>query len=94
VEDTHFIAGPWRWKRSGMYITVHGEPLEDSGFVCDMEGLREEDMETVEANARLIATAPEMYEALEFISHLSAESYSPWADGLRMARAAIAKVRP
>lgn len=30
-------------------------------------------------------------DAAQFISHLSAESYSPWADGLRMTRAALAQ---
>lgn len=55
--------GPWevvKHKRFPFQLEVKSA----DGYICDMEGLSDDDMPTVDANARLIAAAPELYEAL------------------------------
>ena len=49
------------------------------------------DRETVAANARLIAAAPELLEALQKIAGNTYDEWTNGADAARIARAAIAK---
>lgn len=57
-------AGPWEVVKHERF-PFQREVKAEEGYICDMEGLSDEDMPTVEANANLIATAPEMHEALK-----------------------------
>ncbi len=82
---------PWEW----LGEKVFGD---DGLTVCsDVNG---EDQETYEANARLIAAAPDLYEALQgLISLLDSgccaaairDEDGPVGSAMRLARAAIAK---
>jgi len=49
---------------------------------------------TNEANARLIAAAPDLYEALCYLLETSTgQTHEQWLEAMDMARAAIAKVQ-
>jgi hypothetical protein len=78
--------GPWTYDRSGYSLYVNsGRELVTA---LSMDGKR---METSEANARLIAAAPELLEALKsVIAWLDAPDESAFSDS-ELARAAIAK---
>lgn len=56
---------PGKWRAQGVHVWVIGEGIEDHNIVdrADAPGGRME----AEANARLIAEAPAMYEALKQI---------------------------
>ena len=86
-----FTKGPWEvvtHERFPFQREVKGE----DGYVCDMEGLSEDDMVTVEANARLIAAAPDLYEALKDADDTLANlGISEVMLGRRSIRAALAK---
>ena len=71
--------GPWNYDRSGYSLYVNsGRELVTA---LSMDGKR---LETSEANARLIAAAPDLLEALErYVHH--------FGDPLKCARTAIAK---
>ena len=80
--------GPWNYDRSGYSLYVNsGRELVTA---LSMDGKR---LETSEANARLIAAAPDLLEALKsVIAWLDASDESAFSDSqLALARAAIAK---
>jgi hypothetical protein len=80
--------GPWNYDRSGYSLYVNsGRELVTA---LSMDGKR---LETSEANARLIAAAPDLLEALKsVIAWLDAPDESAFSDSqLALARAAIAK---
>jgi hypothetical protein len=71
--------GPWNYDRSGYSLYVNSGREVVTALL--MDGKR---LETSEANARLIAAAPDLLEALErYVHH--------FGDPLKCARAAIAK---
>lgn len=83
--------GPWeatRWydretDQGGYQITVNGRLLP----MCDMDSSEVDDPE---ANARLIASAPDLLEALQAVLSNCLDSQG-LADAYKQARAAIAK---
>ena len=86
--------GPWKWKTTGYrhLMTTAGADIHDFGCgCCSCTG------DLSDADARLIAAAPELLEALEELYHLIDDAH----DGDRVftfelaqkAKAAIAKAR-
>ena len=68
--------GPWRKERYGTKNQILGkeESNGSSVVICDLQGSQRN--EEISANARLIAAAPAMYEALLKISNTFDDSYS------------------
>ena len=111
MSDTKFTPGPWRisphydekgkmhpsrWR--GIYEPVPGQELGSLSCVLSIgiEGNVEDAwLQTSQANADLIAAAPELYEALDrwfpFIE--TEEGYAPSKPWVEKARAALAKAR-
>lgn len=90
MSDTKFTPGPWEVVKHERF-PFQREVKAESGYICDMEGLTEEDMLTVEANAHLIAAAPEMHETLSSIAAF-AVGYGDVCEIIaKRARAALAK---
>lgn len=96
-----FTPGPWEVIKHERF-PFEREVKSEDGYICDMEGLSDSDMPTVEANARLIAAAPEMYEALKrLVSDFECDYVldgvvvddppTVWVSGYNIARAALAK---
>ena len=97
--SAQFTPGPWR---TGPAHVVRQQSVDGHGrrvtrFVAEavlsapfVEGERD-------ANARLIAAAPELYEApgelLGMLPRFSADLHPVFADAVRSARAALAKAR-
>ena len=76
AEQTKFTPGPWEWEYplvsdrenpQSLTIGIFGGGAQTYLADCYMEhvGTENTTREEMEANARLIAAAPEMYEALE-----------------------------
>lgn len=68
--NADFTPGPWRLRSDGEHdlrvvqvVEFDGEPEEDGATICGIPGL-ELSSDDDEANARLIAAAPELFEAL------------------------------
>lgn len=89
---TKHTPGPW-WADTGCRcenITIYGTETGDAVDVCDV--VYRGDEIQIEANARLIAAAPDLLAALELI--LTAEERGFGADYIKgCARAAIAKAK-
>ena len=66
--QSSFTPGPWRTKREG-FSTVYVEARIDGGLIQEVAacGPTEAGLEQQEANARLIAAAPELLEALQAV---------------------------
>jgi len=82
--------GPWSVQRDGFIMSND----LDAGAFAKVYGAG--DLEA-DANAHLIAAAPELYEALSYLVAETDpdidEDYNPHAQPLRKARAALAKAR-
>lgn len=86
-----YTPGPWSW--SDEYQTVAGEStwslIGQGGYgILSCDGLANSPSEFHESNARLIAAAPELLEALEEIAEYPENDAQ---ELMRIARAAIAK---
>lgn len=86
-----FSPGPWRWEAAkccgvegGSLLRAHGIPLA----WCADEGQHAEILETRDEDARLIAAAPELYEAV--VDLLGWDGIDPRAAA--SARALIARI--
>jgi hypothetical protein len=97
--------GPWHIKKLGkqMYIESHSKN-GSGGFVCDMQRgeAMHEDYEYIDADAHLIAAAPELLDCLRFLLNPDncAIAHAKWGEGcnreevsemLSKAKLAIAK---
>jgi hypothetical protein len=76
MENTKHTPGPWKYHMGlydGMpphargYIYPVDHKIEGFNMYTDISGDKYEDRDEVEANARLIAAAPELLEALELV---------------------------
>ncbi len=87
-DKTKHTPGPWRTKREG-FSTVYVEARIDGGLIQEVAacGPTEAGLEQQEANARLIAAAPELLEALGLIANTGMDA----RQCMLTARAAIAR---
>jgi hypothetical protein len=92
-----FTLGPWRIDEFGRILTADGDILHVRGVSCPMSGYSEAENAEFAANARLIAAAPEMYEALKNIrkelklsGNWDVKDYG-WPDNRAAISAAISK---
>ena len=93
--------GPWRYEEAEVWATAPMRfNLTTAGTPMIATLCKHEDAEggfPVEANARLIAAAPELLEALEFITESYASALSNLGqtddEALSEARAALSRVR-
>lgn len=80
-EDDKHTAGPWEynnWERKGPQIRAKRHAPEDGGYreavaICKLQRQTFGAHHDVEANARIIVKAPEMFAALEALDSPSAE---------------------
>lgn len=91
MSEAKFTKGPWTLDPGlPKVIMADGETIAQTFYVY---GDRERHFPQSEANANLIASAPELYEALELISNC--EGLQSWGAGasyeLKVVRAALAK---
>jgi hypothetical protein len=102
LQDRPWTPGPWRIEAPHGY--AHDVVSADNNYIICGFGPAEYSDSTNDANARLIAAAPELYEALEFVfEHIADKERGPRdlypAFGLdarraiEMTRAALAKAR-
>lgn len=86
---TQHTPGPWEAWLPGRKFVI---PTRNFNAVCELVDFAR-DPETVDANARLIAAAPELLAACEAV--LSSPTYgdTPSEEAVEMVRAAIAKAR-
>ena len=87
--------GPWSIDDAGAWINIYGSESDDANIVAKIEitdGSTDylHDQETARANARLIAAAPELLEALEALLGNCLDSEGLAAAHAK-ARAALAK---
>lgn len=95
------LLGSSKDRRSGFVVNRDHEP--DEGFatrICDMRCTPEKPFTECEANARLIAAAPDLLEALQAISKWMSDAMLdiqqrglPSREAYEIARAAIAKAK-
>ena len=69
----NFTRGPWRWDGDSLWHFGEGYHDKDDPHIFTGILLWESRgvSETLQANARLVAAAPEMYEALKWLMHLA-----------------------
>lgn len=94
MKNTKHTAGPWvAVYRPNMNIA--GIHIRASDTYLEVSYCNSSETETPESNARLIASAPEMLEALEHLSNelCEGEFVKHSADAIRKIKSAIAKAR-
>lgn len=99
VREVGFTPGPWYAGRPDTVTSVDGYDsmwiCSDAGretrYVAVASGMEAESWAEVVANARLIAVAPEMYEALSNLPLIALEK--DWPSEVAAARAALLKAR-
>lgn len=80
---TNHTPGPWKWDQPSVFNTA-GIPIAHI--------FNHLDPKEKEANARLIASAPELLEALKIlVGDFKSDNPIPFTDGITIAKAAIAK---
>ena len=89
--ETKFTPGPWTFEGRTIYALEEagwrrGEPVMRNRFDCSVQGPFCPDAEK-QANAHLIAAAPDLYDALDYL--LNDDTH----DAREQARAALAKAR-
>jgi len=89
-----FTPGPWKVQRTNQGVFIEGNVEKPIGYLAQVRGIYRDGNRVMEdANAALIAAAPDMYEALENLleawDEWGVSSFpDPFAD---MARAALKK---
>ena len=87
ASERKWTKGPWKFKPHGSRFRIIEAEQETSIAIGQNQG----DVES-EANARLIASAPDLYEALESLLDPSTDMLAH-AGNVRKARAALAKAK-
>lgn len=102
MSETKFTPGPWRTVRPSdnptkLYVRDCGGLIAEGPFPSHYEGQDErfaKEVDQYEANARLIAAAPELYEALDqILDDMGNDGLSCCQAAKDQARAALAKAR-
>ena len=92
MEKQQHTPGPWAYIVPDGYVVRHPQIYSDFGPVANATWLGENKLDQLKSNARLIAAAPELLEALEeIVSAADGDGWSQLDADLRKARAAIAK---
>ena len=92
MEKQQHTPGPWAYIVPDGYVVRHPQIYSDFGPVANATWLGENKLDQLKSNARLIAAAPDMLEALEeIVSAADGDGWSQLDADLRKARAAIAK---
>lgn len=83
--------GPWFKNDQAIWNTVDGIKTHERVYVAEVMSMRESS-EKQQANAHLIAAAPELLEALQYINHvISHGTQMDIVKGQEMAQSAINK---
>ncbi len=95
MSDTKFTPGPWRYTKAAP-SGDRGIHAEGTGIFAeayaDIRHAGENNAAEAEANARLIAAAPDLYAALDLVLAVDPDGAGIW-DAQNAARAALAKAR-
>ena len=92
MEKQQHTPGPWAYIVPDGHVVRHPQIYSDFGPVANATWLGENKLDQLKANARLIAAAPDLLEALgEIVSAADGDRWSQLDADLRKARAAIAK---
>ena len=84
--------GPWAYIVPDGHVVRHPQIYSDFGPVANATWLGENKLDQLKSNARLIASSPDLLEALEeIVSAADGDGWSQIDADLRKARAAIAK---
>ena len=88
-----FTPGPWKVQRTNQGVFIEGNVEKPIGYLAQVRGIYRDGNRVMEdANAALIAAAPDMYEALEWAYRVHGEHGGPLGLGAAMA-AALKKAR-
>lgn len=99
MSDTKHTPGPWRIHKYSTDLIKDAERIvgaDGSSVVMDVYG---KTLENADANAQLIAAAPDLLEVAERLMNLDSfismhvSFREPWENIIKVARAAIAKAR-
>lgn len=90
MNKTKFTPGPWQWVGIGDEIYVE---TEHTKYIASLKKYGYLSEETQEANAHLIAAAPDMYAVLELLIETEHQRHGYHPAWLDNARAALAKAR-
>jgi hypothetical protein len=93
-----FTNGPWLREGTTVYALMHagwkkGVEQFKNRFYCSVQHDKDCSEEEAEANARLIAAAPDLLEALEALFNAADSCTDLTPDVMRKAQAAIKKAR-
>jgi hypothetical protein len=97
---TKYTPGPWAFDNSGfVYPSNNGQHPSEKDMICQFFSKSERDFDNCEANAKLIAAAPDLLEALkEMLRHTDGNCAelptTTFSKAERNARAAIEKATP
>ena len=92
MEKQQHTPGPWAYIVPDGYVVRHPQIYSDFGPVANATWLGENKLDQLNSNARLIAAAPDLLEALEeIVSAADGDGWNQLDGNLRKARAAIAK---
>ncbi|MDX9747441.1 MAG: hypothetical protein RBT57_02970 [Paludibacter sp.] len=89
MKTTH-TPGPWKTNYSERYPEYDFVTGKNGEIICQFFSKSEEDYSNKEANAKLIAAAPELLEALRELHDLLEENLPTWYLGLHHIKANIA----
>jgi len=90
MSETKFTPGRWQWVGIGDEIYVE---TEHTKYIASLKQYGYSSEETQEANAHLIAAAPELYEALEKCAEVLQNFVGFSHPYIKEANAALAKAR-
>lgn len=100
MTETKFTPGPWTCHRNSSFWEFGSNSEGQLGDVCasmfDGDGERPDAEKVMEANAHLIAAAPDLYDALsDLVSSLDCSEKDGFIirQEIKVARAALAKAR-
>ena len=90
--QTQHTPGPWAYIVPDGHVVRHPQIYSDFGPIANATWLGENKLDQLNSNARLIAAAPDLLEALEeIVSAADGDGWNQLDADLRKARAAIAK---
>ena len=93
MSETSWTPGPWKIQRTNQGVFIEGNVEKPIGYLALIRPVHPDGNRVMEdANAALIAAAPELYEALEWAYRVHGEHGGPLGLGVAM-KAALEKAR-